>query len=320
MAKKGIDVSYHQGIIDWGKVKNAGIEFAIIRIGYGMYDNQKDAQFENNYKNARAAGIPVGVYHYSYATSIEDAEREANLVVKWLNNRDLDLPVYFDIEDKSQQNLGKETLNSMCETFCNIIEAAGYWAGIYSNKYWATSIIDGPTLGKRYTYWVAQYNSKCTYTGPYAMWQYSSSGSVNGISGRVDMNYLYAELGGKKTGSMQNGSSTPKKSNEELANEVIAGKWGNGNARKTALTKAGYDYDAVQAIVNQKLGATGTSYYPKYTVSSTSIVDALKAIGVDSSYNNRAKIAKANGISNYSSTASQNTQLLNLLKQGKLKK
>ena len=320
MAKKGIDVSYHQGIIDWGKVKNAGIEFAIIRIGYGMYDYQKDKQFENNYSKTKANGIPVGVYHYSYAKTVEEAEKEAALVLKWLNNRDLDLPVYFDIEDKSQQNLGKDTLNNMCRAFCNAIEAGGYWAGIYSNKYWATSLIDGPTLGKRYTYWVAQYNSKCTYTGPYAMWQYSSSGSVNGISGRVDMNYLYAELGGKKTGSMQNGSSTPKKSNEELANEVIAGKWGNGNARKTALTNAGYDYDAVQAIVNQKLGATGTSYYPKYTGSSTSIVDALKAVGVDSSYNNRAKIAKANGISNYSGTASQNTQLLNLLKQGKLKK
>lgn len=315
MAKKGIDVSYHQGTINWSKVKAAGIEFAILRIGYGMYDNQKDAQFENNYKNARAAGVPVGVYHYSYATSVAEAEREANLVVKWLNNRDLDLPVYFDIEDKSQQNLGKSTLNSMCETFCNIIEAAGYWAGIYSNKYWATSIIDGPTLGKRYTYWVAQYNNKCTYTGPYAMWQYSSSGSVNGISGKVDMNHLYAELGGKK-GS----SSSSKKSNEEIANEVIAGKWGNGTDRKNRLTSAGYNYDTIQAIVNQKMGVTGTSYYKKYTGSSVSLVDALKSVGVDSSMTNRKKIAKANGISNYTGTSSQNTKLLNLLKQGKLKK
>ena len=182
MAKKGIDVSYHQGTIDWSKVKSSGIEFAILRIGYGMYDNQKDKQFENNYSKAKANGIPVGVYHYSYAKTVEEAEKEAALVLKWLNNRDLDLPVYFDIEDKTQQNLGKTTLNNMCKAFCNAIEAGGYWAGIYSNKYWATSIIDGPTLGKRYTYWVAQYNSKCTYTGPYAMWQYSSSGKVNGIS------------------------------------------------------------------------------------------------------------------------------------------
>ena len=288
MAKKGIDVSYHQGIIDWGKVKNAGIEFAIIRIGYGMYDYQKDKQFENNYSKAKANGIPVGVYHYSYAKTVEEAEKEAALVLKWLNNRDLDLPVYFDIEDKSQQNLGKDTLNNMCKAFCNAIEAGGYWAGIYSNKYWATSLIDGPTLGKRYTYWVAQYNSKCTYAGPYAMWQYSSSGSVNGISGRVDMNYLYAELGGKKDGSTTSSNSS-KKSNETIANEVIQGKWGNGNARKTALTNAGYDYNAVQAIVNQKLGASKTV---TYTVKSGDTLSAI-AKNYGTTYQ---KIAKDNGI------------------------
>ena len=266
MAKKGIDVSYHQGTIDWGKVKNSGIEFAIIRIGYGMYDNQKDTQFETNYKNARAVGIPVGVYHYSYAKTVDEAKREADLVLKWLNSRDLDLPVYFDIEDKTQQNLGKDVLNNICKAFCNAIEAGGYWAGIYSNKYWATGLIDGPTLGKRYTYWVAQYNSKCTYTGPYAMWQYSSSGSVNGISGRVDMNYLYAELGGKKGGSTTSSS--------------------------------------------------GSSTSSSGTYTGTSIVDYLKSIGQDSSFANRKKLAAANGISNYTGTASQNTQLLNKLRGG----
>lgn len=290
MAKKGIDVSYHQGTIDWKKVKNAGIEFAIIRIGYGIYDYQKDKQFENNYKNARANGIPVGVYHYSYATSVAEAQKEANLVVSWLNGRDLDLPVYFDIEDKSQQNLGKSTLNSMCETFCNIIEAAGYWAGIYSNKYWATSIIDGPTLGKRYTYWIAQYNDKCTYTGPYAIWQYSSTGKVNGINGNVDMNYQYSEVGGK-TGSTSNGSSSSKKSNETIANEVIAGKWGNGNTRKTKLTNAGYDYDTIQAIVNEKMGASSTV---TYTVKSGDTLSAIaKKYGTT-----HQKIASDNGIAN----------------------
>lgn len=266
MAKKGIDVSYHQGSINWSKVKDAGIEFAILRIGYGMYDNQKDTQFETNYKNARAVGIPVGVYHYSYAKTVDEAKREADLVLKWLNNRDLDLPVYFDIEDKTQQNLGKDTLNAICRKFCNAIEAGGYWAGIYSNKYWATGLIDGPTLGKRYTYWVAQYNSKCTYTGPYAMWQYSSSGSVNGISGRVDMNYLYAELGGKKGGSTTSSS--------------------------------------------------GSSTSSSGTYTGTSIVDYLKSIGQDSSFANRKKLAAANGISNYTGTASQNTQLLNKLRGG----
>lgn len=265
MQKKGIDVSKWQGNIDWSKVKNDGIEFAIIRTGYGMYDNQKDPYFETNYKNAKAVGLKIGVYHYSYATNADEAKKEANLVLKWLNRRSLDLPVYFDIEDKSQQNLDKTTLNNICKAFCDTIEASGYWAGIYSNKYWATGLIDGPTLGKRYTYWIAQYNNKCTYSGPYDMWQYSSSGKVNGISGNVDMNYLYRELGGSKGGSSSSSSSSST--------------------------------------------SDGSSTY-----TGSSIVDYLKSIGQDSSFSNRKKLAAANGISNYTGTASQNTQLLNKLR------
>lgn len=316
MQKKGIDVSRHQGSIDWAKVKQDGIEFAILRIGYGGSAPVKDEQFENNYNGATANGIPVGIYLYSYADTEDEAKLEANSVLNWLNGRHLDLPIYFDIEDKKQLNISKEARNNLCKIFCDIIESAGYWAGIYSNKDWAVNKIDGKELGKRYTYWIAQYNSKCTYDGEYAIWQYSSSGKVNGISGNVDMNYMYKEVGG----SLSSSSTSSKKSNEEIANEVIAGKWGNGNDRKTALTNAGYDYNAVQSIVNQKLGATGTSYYKKYTGSSVSLVDALKVVGVDSSLSNRKKIAKANGISNYSGTSSQNIKLLNLLKQGKLKK
>lgn len=267
MTKKGIDVSKYQGSIDWKKVKNAGIEFAILRIGYGMYENQKDPRFEEYYKNARANGIPVGVYHYSYAKTVEEAKQEAKLVLKWLNGRHLDLPVYFDLEDKSQQNLSKSTLNDICKAFCNIIEDGGYWGGIYTNKYWATGLIDGAELGKRYTYWIAQYNSKCTYTGPYAMWQYSSSGKVDGINGRVDMNYLYSDLGGSK-GSTSKPAPKPA----------------------TKPTSSAYN--------------------------GTSLVDYLKSVDVDSSFDNRARLAKANGISNYTGTASQNITLLNKLKGG----
>lgn len=298
MTKKGIDVSYHQGVIDWNKVKKAGIEFAILRIGYGMYDNQKDKQFEANYTNARANDIPVGVYTYSYAKTVAEAEKEAECVIKWLNGRHLDLPVYFDLEDKSQTNLGKNTLNEMCKAFCNKIEKAGYWAGIYTNKYWATGLIDGADLGSRYTYWIAQYNKECTYKGPYAMWQNSSSGKVDGINGNVDMNYLYSDLGGSQ-GSASVSVSKPvnstKKSNETVANEVINGLWGNNPERKTKLTNAGYDYNNIQKIVNQKVGKTTTASSVKtYTVKKG---DTLSSIA--KKYNTTyQKIAKDNGISN----------------------
>lgn len=317
MKRKGIDVSKHQGIIDWKKVKNDGVEFAIIRIGYGGSAPVKDAKFEENYKNARANGLDVGVYIYSYADTLTDAKTEANAVINWLGGRDLELPVYFDIEDKKQSILGNTLRTNIVKTFCEMIEGSGYWAGIYANKSWLTSKLNMSELNA-YTVWVAQWANTNTYKGPYAMWQYTSDGSVNGISGRVDMNYQVKELGGKL--GISGGSTSSKKSNEEIANEVIAGKWGNGTDRKNRLTSAGYNYDTIQAIVNQKMGATGTSYYKKYTGSSVSLVDALKSIGVDSSMTNRKKIAKANGISNYTGTSSQNTKLLNLLKQGKLKK
>lgn len=207
MTKKGIDVSTHQGVINWNNVKNDGIEFAILRIGYGSRESQKDAQFENNYNGAKSVGIPVGVYLYSYAQNTSEAKAEAETCIKWLNNRHLDLPVYYDVEDKIQENVDKNTLTNMCIAFCDTIEKAGYWAGIYTNKSWAMNKVNGHELGKRYTYWVAQYNNECTYTGSYDMWQYTSSGYVNGINGRVDMNYLYKDLGGSTNDSSSSVSS-----------------------------------------------------------------------------------------------------------------
>ena len=251
---KGIDVSKHNGVIDWDKVK---VDFAIIRIGFGMYENQKDEMFERNYTEATKINIPVGVYHYSYAKSVDEAIKEAELVIKWLNGRKLDLPVYFDIEDDSQKNLSRVILDGMCEAFCNRIEKAGYWAGIYSNKYWATSVISGIKLGEKYTYWIAQYTDECTYTGDYAIWQYTSKGKVNGISGNVDMNEMVKDI-------IQNESKPQTtKSIEELAKEVIDGKWSNGEDRKTSLINAGYDYDKVQAKVNEimKQSNNNVEYY-----------------------------------------------------------
>lgn len=284
--KKGIDVSKWQRNIDFRKVKNDGIDFVIIRIGYGKYESQKDLYFEKNYEEARKAGLPVGVYHYSYATSIEDAKLEAACVLCWLNKRKLDLPVYFDIEDKCQSKLSKKLLTDICKAFCNRIEAAGYWAGIYANKHWSNNLINGTELGKRYTYWVAQYNNKCTYNGPYDMWQYSSSGKVDGINGNVDMNYMYRDLISAVSG--RQAETINKKTSNEIAKEVIAGKWGNGQTRKIKLKQAGYNYSEIQVIVNKlitnttiyvvKMGDTLSSIAKKYNTTWQKIYDNNKSI------------------------------------------
>lgn len=248
MKIKGIDVSKHQGTIDWKKVKDDGIEFAIIRIGYGGSAPVKDEKFEENYKNARAVGIKVGAYLYSYANSQSDIDKEKASVKTWLNGRVLDLPFYIDIEDKKTQgDLSVSALSNLVNSFCEFIENLGYWAGIYANKNWLETKLDMNKLNK-YTVWLAQWTNNPTYQGSYGMWQYTSDGKVNGINGRVDMNYQVKELGGK-IGTTSNN----KKSNEEIAIEVIKGIWGNGAERKNRLTNAGYNYSDVQKIVNQKL-------------------------------------------------------------------
>lgn len=323
MTKLGVDVSKHNGNVDWQTVKNAGYgSFAIIRAGYGGdYANQDDPQFERNVNECERLDIPYGVYLYSYALNTNDAKGEVNHILRLLKKvgKNFKYGVWFDMEDADnyKKNHGmpsNSTLVDICYTFCEAVESAGYYTGIYASLSWLNNQLNNSKLD-RFDKWVAQWNNTgCTYKKTYSIWQNTNNVSIGGK--RFDGNKLIRDF----ATSSQSGGTTPKKSNEELANEVIQGKWGNGQDRKNRLTNAGYDYQAVQNIVNQKLGATGTSYYKKYTGSSVSIVDALKAIGVDSSMNNRKKIAKANGISNYSGTSSQNTKLLNLLKQGKLKK
>ncbi|MCD7727766.1 MAG: fibronectin type III domain-containing protein [Ruminococcus sp.] len=199
----GIDVSYYQGTIDWDKVKAAGIDYVIIRVGYRGYGNGKlvlDDNFKTNIKGAQAAGLDVGVYFYTQAISTTEAKEEANFVLKYISSYDLDLPVYFDIENVDYDtgrldsaNLSKSELTSLCTTFCKTIVAGGYKAGVYANKYWLTDKLNSSTIAKSYPIWLAQYATKATYTGTFDMWQYSSTGTVSGISGYVDMDVRYVE-------------------------------------------------------------------------------------------------------------------------------
>lgn len=181
---KGIDVSKWQGIIDWGKVKKAGVQFAMLR---AMSSVTKDTQFERNYTAAKAAGIPIGVYHYSYATTAAAAKREAQALIKLLKGRKLEFPVYFDIEDKVHQKLSKKTCTAIVKAYCDALEAAGYWVGVYSYDSFFGSHLSSD-VQQRYAVWVANISSAPKACKTYQMHQYSWKGKIDGIKGDVDLN------------------------------------------------------------------------------------------------------------------------------------
>ena len=210
---KGIDVSKHNGMIEWKKVREAGIEFAIIRIGYGSdIENQDDPQAIRNMDECESLGIPYGVYIYSYAISIEEAHSEAKHVLRMIKGRNPKMGIWFDLEDadeyKVKHNLplnseNKDIYNKITATFIDDIKVAGYSnVGIYASKYIFESIINKDLLtNSGCKVWVAQWNNECTYTGSYVMWQYTSDGVVNGSSKRTDMNYYYEEIKDNLPGS-----------------------------------------------------------------------------------------------------------------------
>lgn len=183
---KGIDVSKWQGNIDFNAVAKSGIEFVIIRAGYGRESFQKDNKFDQNYYNAKAAGLKVGAYWYSYAADIDDAKREAYTCLEVIQGKQFDFPIYYDIEENSQLQRGAEFCSGLAHSFCETLEKAGYFAGIYSSKYHLENSFDVETV-KRFAVWVAQWNDTCTYNGQYGIWQYSDKGRVIGIIGAVDL-------------------------------------------------------------------------------------------------------------------------------------
>ena len=195
---QGIDVSEHQGRIDWNAVKASGIDFAILRVGFGApsWGGRVDYQFNRNISECERLGIPYGVYIYSYAFDNQQAADEASMVINCLSGHNPRLPVYYDLEDNSIIANGRQTgIASRAQVFCNRISAAGYEPGIYANLNWFNNILtDSVFKSSSWDHWIAQYNSKCDYIGNYSIWQYKSNGKVPGINGNVDMNYAYVDV------------------------------------------------------------------------------------------------------------------------------
>lgn len=196
MEIKGIDVSSWQGKIDWNKVANYGMDFAILRITEA--GNVIDGQFENNFAGCNKHKIPVGVYKYSYASTVSEARSEARKVVSVLNGRKIQFPVFLDLEHNNQRTLGSESIHKMADAFREIVEAAGYKFGIYCNVDWYNTVICSHL--KKHDFWIARYPANDNGTVVERLrpswgvgWQYSSKGKVSGINGNVDMDVFYTD-------------------------------------------------------------------------------------------------------------------------------
>ncbi len=192
-AMKGIDVSVHNGNIDWGKVKADGIDFAILRAGYGRLASQKDEKFEQNYAGAKAAGIPVGAYWYSYAMTPEEAELEADVFLSVVKGKQFEMPVYFDLEEKKQFYFGKEQVSAIMRAFLKKVESAGYFVGLYSSASSLTTHT-ADDIKSWFTIWLAHWVDKTNYSGAYGIWQHSEKGKVAGINGNVDLDICYKDF------------------------------------------------------------------------------------------------------------------------------
>lgn len=200
----GVDVSEHQGTIDWQAVKNAGMDFVILRVGYrGMTEGllNVDATFEQNYQGAVDAGLKVGVYFFSQAITEKEAQQEADFVLETLNGRELSYPVVFDwetpipseelpAEDLRAYNMSGEEVTSFAKAFCQRIEKKGYTACVYTNKHMAYNSFNLEEL-KEYALWYAEYQPAPSLYYDFRIWQYSASGTIPGIEGNVDLNICF---------------------------------------------------------------------------------------------------------------------------------
>lgn len=223
----GIDVSKHNGVIDWNKAARDGIDFAIIRAGYGKTIKQKDPLFEQNYREAKANGVFVGAYYYSYAMTPDEAKLEAKCFIECIKGKQFEFPLYFDLEEQKQFALGKKAVSEIIRAFLSTVESYGYYVGLYMSRSPLMTYVEDD-IRQRYSIWIAEWGPKVHYDGPYGMWQRSEKGFVNGINGNVDLDISYVnypsvirnaglngytkeedkEDGTSSTGSTDNGTDT----------------------------------------------------------------------------------------------------------------
>ncbi len=262
---KGIDISYYQGNVNFADVAKDGIEFVILRDGYGSHTDKKFFEYATQ---AKAIGLPIlGIYHFSYALNAVGAKKEALYAVSCAKQASLppSTVIFYDYEydtvnnaKKNGVNLTKADFNEFAKTFCETIREEGYVPGIYVNKDYYKNYADEALKGRDYVMWLADYSGKPDY--PCDLQQTGSSGKVNGIAGNVDTDELFAidllkNQNQPVNTPMASVPTTPSatKTVDEVAQEVIDGKWGVAPERQKNLEAAGYNYSEVQSRVNSML-------------------------------------------------------------------
>lgn len=256
MELQGIDVSHHNGKIDWQKVAKSGKKFAILKCQYEAMSHRIDETFEYNYAEAGKYGLARGVYIFIASASMADMEGDAKSLLKHLNGRKLEYGIWIDLEADIVRSRGKAYIKGLVNTYAQIFRAGGYYVGIYCNRDWYLNVMHDD-LKANYDFWIARYprndvgeynaNSSLKPSSNIAVaWQYSSKGRVSGIKGDVDLDVDYD--------GVINLARPDRKTPAQIAQEVLEDKWGtkySKPSRRQLLTEAGYNYEQIQYLVNK---------------------------------------------------------------------
>lgn len=284
MQKKGIDISHHQGDIDFNSLKG-NIDFAMVRTSYGSF--YEDKKYKQNIKGLERINVPYGFYHFSYATSVESAKKEAEGFINIIKKYNPTYPIVIDIEWSNRtENVKADTLISITDTICSMIEKAGYYAMIYANLDYFNNKLNDSRLDK-YDKWLAEWKSNPTYKKSFGIWQYSSKGQIPGIKGNVDLNISYKDypsiIKSKKTDDNRNETSKTNEINYVVKKgdtlSLIASKY-NTTYQKLAsynnISNPNKIYPGQIIKIKQEMNINPTNYVVKKGDTLSSIASRYK--------------------------------------------
>ena len=284
MQKKGIDISHHQGDIDFNSLKG-NIDFAMVRTSYGSF--YEDKKYKQNIKGLERINVPYGFYHFSYATSVESAKKEAEGFINIIKKYNPTYPIVIDIEWSNRtENVKSDTLISITDTICSMIEKAGYYAMIYANLDYFNNKLNDSRLDK-YDKWLAEWKSNPTYKKSFGIWQYSSKGQIPGIKGNVDLNISYKDypsiIKSKKTDDNRNETSKTNEINYVVKKgdtlSLIASKY-NTTYQKLAsynnISNPNKIYPGQIIKIKQEMNINPTNYVVKKGDTLSSIASRYK--------------------------------------------